>query len=58
MAINTDIEFASIDELYLDPLNPRVGRHNMGLDVSQEEILDLVADWTLDELASVSSSIK
>jgi len=46
-----NLRFASIDNLYLDPLNPRVGRHNMGPDVTQEKILDLVADWTLDELA-------
>ncbi len=51
MAIDTKLNFASIDDLYLDPLNPRVGRHNMGSDVSQEDILDLVSDWTLDELA-------
>ena len=51
MAVDMELKFASIDDLYLDPLNPRVGRHNMGADVSQEVILDLVADWTLDELA-------
>ncbi|OQY37014.1 MAG: hypothetical protein B6243_01775 [Anaerolineaceae bacterium 4572_5.2] len=45
------LQFASINELYLDPLNPRVGRHKLGPGVSQEEILELVADWTLDELA-------
>lgn len=49
--MNTDILFASVDELYLDPLNPRVGRHNMGLDVSQDTIMNLVSDWALDELA-------
>ena len=46
-----NISFISIDVLYLDPLNPRVGCRNMGQDVSQEEILALVKDWTLDELA-------
>lgn len=51
MAIDRELRFASIDDLYLDPLNPRVGRHNMGPNVSQKEILDLVANWTLDELA-------
>lgn len=51
MVMNTQLHFASIDDLYLDPQNPRVGRHNLGIDISQEEILVLVADWTLDELA-------
>lgn len=51
MAIDMNLQFASIDDLCLDPLNPRVGRHNIGPNISQEEILDLVADWTLDELA-------
>jgi hypothetical protein len=51
MIKNTELSYAAIDELYLDPLNPRVGRHFMGPDVSQEDILDLVSDWALDELA-------
>jgi hypothetical protein len=51
MAMDLELRFASIDDLYLDPFNPRVGRHNMGSNVSQERILDLVSDWTLDELA-------
>lgn len=52
MKINpTKLNFESVDNLYLDPLNPRVGRHNIGEDVSQDVILDLVSDWSLDELA-------
>lgn len=51
MVMDLELRFASIDDLYLDPLNPRVGRHNMGSNVSQEQILDLVSNWTLDELA-------
>lgn len=51
MATDMNLQFASIDDLSLDPLNPRVGRHNMDPSVSQEAILDMVADWTLDELA-------
>lgn len=51
MAISSEIEYASIDDLFLDPLNPRLGRANTGVNVSQEKVLDLMQDWTLDELA-------
>jgi hypothetical protein len=46
-----NIEFSSVDDLFLDPLNPRVGRHNLGPAVPQKEILEMVEDWALDELA-------
>ncbi len=32
-------------------MNPRLGRNNTGSNVSQEKVLDLMKDWTLDELA-------
>ena len=51
MAIGTDLEYASLDDLFLDPMNPRLGRDNSGEDVSQERVLELMKDWTLDELA-------
>lgn len=51
MAVSTMIEYASLEDLYLDPLNPRLGRNNIGRDVSQEQVLELMQDWTLDELA-------
>ena len=50
MAIKTELNFAKLDELQLDPLNPRLGRNNTGRDVSQERVLELMRDWTLDEL--------
>ncbi|MGC3992065.1 MAG: hypothetical protein QM796_20705 [Chthoniobacteraceae bacterium] len=52
MAISTKIEYAAIDDLFLDPLNPRLGRNNTGPTVSQETILEIMQDWTLDELAT------
>src|SRR5580698_10455601 len=52
MAIDTEIKYASIDELMLDPLNPRLGRSNTRPDLSQAKIMDLMKDWTLDELAT------
>lgn len=51
MAIKNQIEYASVGALKLDPMNPRLGRGNTGPDVRQSTILDLMKDWTLDELA-------
>src|ERR1035438_5763665 len=51
MAISRELGFAKLDELYLDPNNPRLGRNNTGPDVKQERILALMQDWKLDELA-------
>ncbi len=50
MAISRELKFARLDELYLDPLNPRLGRNNTGEETTQEEVLELMRDWTLDEL--------
>ena len=51
MGINTELQHATLDDLYLDPMNPRLGRHNASGNLSQEEVLDLMSDWTLEELA-------
>jgi len=51
MAISKKLQHATIDQLYLDPMNPRLGRHNTGRDVTQAQVLKLVKSWTLDELA-------
>jgi len=45
------IETADLDELYLDSQNPRLGRHNVEKGLSQEEVLGLMKDWALEELA-------
>lgn len=51
MAVHQEIKFASVDELILDPLNPRLGRSNTGTKVSQDRIMALMRNWSLDELA-------
>lgn len=51
MGVSRQIRYADVSELYLDPKNPRLGRHNTEKNLSQEEVLDLMQDWTLDELA-------
>jgi len=50
MAIGTELKYAKLEELYVDPLNTRLGRGNTGRDVTQEQVLELMKDWTLDEL--------
>ena len=51
MGISTKLQDAPLDDLYLDPKNPRLGRHYANANSSQEEILDVMNEWTLDELA-------
>lgn len=48
--IIVDIKFISVDELFLDPQNPRLGRNFKS--TSQADILERMSDWTLDELAT------
>jgi hypothetical protein len=48
----TNIEFAEfLDDLFLDPLNPRLGRTRTNRDLPQDKVLELMRDWNLDELA-------
>ena len=51
MGISTELKLAPLDALYLDPKNPRLGRHYVNANSTQEEVLEIMQDWTLDELA-------
>lgn len=51
MSVSSKLQFAQLDELFLDPSNPRLGRHNIEQKLTQEEILEEMLDWSLDELA-------
>ncbi len=51
MALHTELQYATLKDLYLDAKNPRLARHQVNVDLSQEDILDLMRDWVLDELA-------
>ena len=51
MGIGTELQYAKIDDLYLDPKNPRLGRHNADKSSTQETVLEMMQDWVLDELA-------
>ena len=41
----------ALDDLYLDAKNPRQGRHHANGNLSQEEVLEMMREWVLDELA-------
>jgi len=51
MAIKPEIHFAEIDKFYLDSKNPRLGRRNVESNLTQQQTLKLMADWSLEELA-------
>ena len=46
------LDSAELDDLFLDSKNPRLGRHNVEQGLSQEEVLGLMKDWALEELAA------
>lgn len=46
------IELAKVEDLYLDPRNPRLGRRDIEKPLSQDELLKRMQDWALDELAT------
>lgn len=52
VSVPDKIEYASLNELHLDPRNPRLGRERVAKGLSQSEVLDLMKDWTLEELAT------
>src|SRR5262245_35622849 len=51
MNSSNEIKYADVEDLFLDPKNVRLGRHNAAKGLSQSQILNLMRDWTLDELA-------
>lgn len=51
MLTDLKIDYADVDDLYLDPLNPRLGRKVASERLSQAAVLDQMRDWTLEELA-------
>src|ERR1035438_9772226 len=47
----TEIGYSDLSDLYLDASNPRLGRQNTDRQLSQEQVLEAMKDWTLNELA-------
>ena len=52
MSVSQKLEFADdLDQLNLDPKNPRLGRQIVEQGLTQEELLEKMATWNLEELA-------
>jgi hypothetical protein len=51
MAVADEIDYVSLDELLLDPKNPRLGRRNLERDLQQQDILEIIRSWEPEELA-------
>ena len=51
MGVSTELQYATLDNLYLDPKNPRLGHHPANASSTQEEVLEMMQGWVLDELA-------
>jgi hypothetical protein len=49
--IHQDIVWKNVDDLTLDPKNPRLGRSNVQRVLTQPAIMDFMRDWDLEELA-------
>jgi ParB-like chromosome segregation protein Spo0J len=52
MAVQNKIDYAKLKDLWLDPTNPRLGRHNTSRHMTQDAVLEIMNDWSLEELAS------
>jgi hypothetical protein len=50
MAISTKVDYANINDLFLDPNNPRLGHKIASRNLSQDEILESMKSWKLEEL--------
>ena len=46
------IQFALLTDIFLDPGNPRLGRVARERNLSQEQVLDHMRQWSLEELAT------
>jgi len=52
MSVSQKLEFATdLDELNLDPKNPRLGRHIVSAELEQDALLEKMSTWKLEELA-------
>ena len=51
MTVSKAAEWIPVEDLHLDSKNPRLGRHFHETNPSQEQVLEAMKDWTLEELA-------
>lgn len=50
--MSQEIEYAALSEIFLDPMNPRLGRALRDRGLTQQEVYDSMRDWSLEELAT------
>jgi len=51
MAVSSTLAYADLNELRLDPQNPRLGAEKIAKKFDQDSLLDAMRDWELEELA-------
>ncbi len=51
MPIDTELRYAKIENLKLDPKNPRLGVEKVSRGLDQDQLLNEMRDWELEELA-------
>lgn len=51
MAVSQNLEYHQMGTLFLDPLNPRLGRHRRDPNTAQDIVLGYMIEQVLDELA-------
>lgn len=51
MAVSSTLAYAELDQLRLDPQNPRLGAEKIAKKFDQDSLLDAMRDWELEELA-------
>ena len=50
--MSPEIEYKALSEIFLDPMNPRLGRALQDRELTQEQVYDCMRDWSLEELAT------
>ena len=50
MAVSTTLSYADVAHLYLDPMNPRLGRHWMSWETPQDKLLGIMRELVLSLL--------
>ena len=50
--MHQEIEYAALSKIFLDPMNPRLGRALQDRGLTQAQVYDCMRDWSLEELAT------
>jgi len=52
VAVGREVLTAKVDDLWLDPTNPRLGRRNTDTPKGQAQLLKLMREWNIEELGT------